>query len=231
MMAGAYTLSKNGHVRGDVLYGFFPPRLQAALDLTLYIVSSFPASSRSAGRATSTPANRGRSTSTRTSPPTARRSIRSRRSSRSPGSFLLIQGIVEIIRCVICLKQGHWPSREEDVEEVDVDKLKEMVHVKDEDIAKLDALVVAEGGARNEKGSLVRPVDHGGGRDHGLRADAGAVADDQRPPRAADAGADRRRHHARLSHRVHADGHGRDVRVARLPQRQNPRWRCSRRST
>ena len=35
MMAGAYTLSKNGHVRGDVLYGFFPPRLQAGLDLLL----------------------------------------------------------------------------------------------------------------------------------------------------------------------------------------------------
>ena len=51
------------------------------------------------------------------------------------GAFLLVQGIVEIIRCVICLKQGEWPSREEDVEEVDVDKLKEMVHVKDEDIA------------------------------------------------------------------------------------------------
>ena len=36
--------------------------------------------------------------------------------------------MVEIIRCTICLKQGRWPSREEDVEEVDVDKLKEMVH-------------------------------------------------------------------------------------------------------
>ena len=48
------------------------------------------------------------------------------------GAILLAQGIVEIIRCVICLKQGYWPSREEDVEEVDVDKLKEMVS--DEDI-------------------------------------------------------------------------------------------------
>ena len=36
MMAGAYTLSKNGHVRGDVLYGFFPPRLQAGLDLAIF---------------------------------------------------------------------------------------------------------------------------------------------------------------------------------------------------
>jgi hypothetical protein len=44
------------------------------------------------------------------------------------------RGIVEIVRCVICLKQGVWPSREQDVEEVDVDKLKKMVHVTDADI-------------------------------------------------------------------------------------------------
>ena len=42
MMAGAYTLAKNGHVRGDVLYGFFPPRLQAGLDLALYLVFFIP---------------------------------------------------------------------------------------------------------------------------------------------------------------------------------------------
>ena len=55
-----------------------------------------------------------------------------------------MQGIVEIIRCIICIKQGDWPSREADVEEVDVDKLKEMVHVKDEDIEKLDKFVVRQ---------------------------------------------------------------------------------------
>ena len=43
------------------------------------------------------------------------------------GLLLLIQGLVEIVRCVICLRTGDWPSREEDVEEVDVDKLKAMV--------------------------------------------------------------------------------------------------------
>src|SRR3989442_7785891 len=42
MMAGAYTLAKNGHVRGDVIYGFFSPRAQAAVDLTLYIVLFLP---------------------------------------------------------------------------------------------------------------------------------------------------------------------------------------------
>lgn len=41
-MSGAYALSKNGHVRGDVLYGFFPQRLQAGLDLTLYFVFFLP---------------------------------------------------------------------------------------------------------------------------------------------------------------------------------------------
>jgi hypothetical protein len=50
------------------------------------------------------------------------------------------------VRCVICLRQGAWPPREEDVEEVDVDKLKDMVHVKDADIEALDKYVVKEGG-------------------------------------------------------------------------------------
>jgi hypothetical protein len=52
----------------------------------------------------------------------------------------LAQGLVEMMRCVVCLKQGEWPAREQDVEEVDVDKLKEMVDVKDEDIAALSTL-------------------------------------------------------------------------------------------
>ena len=64
------------------------------------------------------------------------------------GAFLFAQGIIEIIRCIICIQQGQWPSREDDVVEVDVDKLKEMVHVKDEDIDKLDQLVVRQAGSK-----------------------------------------------------------------------------------
>jgi TRAP-type mannitol/chloroaromatic compound transport system permease small subunit len=64
------------------------------------------------------------------------------------GALILMQGIVEIIRCIICIRRGEWPSRQEDVQEVDVDKLKEMVHVKDEDIQKLDALVVHRGASK-----------------------------------------------------------------------------------
>ncbi len=148
MMAGAYTLSKNGHVRGDVLYGFFPPRLQAALDLALYIVFFIPgvialcwAGYRYAGESW---AIREHSNITADGPPI----YPFKTIIPVAGVFLLLQGVVEIIRCVICVKEGQWPSREEDVEEVDVDKLKAMVHVKDEDIAKLDAIVVA-----SEKGA------------------------------------------------------------------------------
>jgi TRAP-type mannitol/chloroaromatic compound transport system permease small subunit len=144
MMAGAYTLSKNGHVRGDVLYGFFPPRLQAGLDLTLYVVFFIPgvvalcwAGWRYAGESW---AIREHSNITADGPPI----YPFKTVIPLAGVFLLLQGTVEIIRCGICLAQGDWPSREQDVEEVDVDKLKAMVHVKDADIDKLDALVVAQ---------------------------------------------------------------------------------------
>jgi TRAP-type mannitol/chloroaromatic compound transport system permease small subunit len=142
MMAGAYTLAKNGHVRGDVLYGFFRPRTQASIDLVLYVVFFLPGivALTWAGWTFAQDAL----------------AIREQTFNADPlplypfkfviplaGAVLLLQGTVEIVRCVICLRDGHWPSREEDVEEVDVDKLKEMVHVKDEDIAALDRQVFA----------------------------------------------------------------------------------------
>jgi TRAP-type mannitol/chloroaromatic compound transport system permease small subunit len=137
MMAGAYTLAKNGHVRGDVLYGFFPPRVQATLDLILYFLFFIPgvialtwAGYKFAGESWA---------------------IGERSSIMADGpiiypfkTFIPIAGAF----CVLCIKTGEWPSREHDVEEVDVEKLKEMVHVKDEDIAKLDEYVVAHDGGK-----------------------------------------------------------------------------------
>ncbi|HZW13976.1 MAG TPA: TRAP transporter small permease subunit [Noviherbaspirillum sp.] len=134
MMAGAYTLAKNGHVRGDVLYGFFPPRLQAAIDLTLYFVFFIPGIVALvwAGYtyAAESWAINEHSTLTANGPPL----YPFKTVIPIAGVLLLVQGIVEIIRCVICLRQGEWPPRQKDVEEVDVDKLKEMVNVSDEDI-------------------------------------------------------------------------------------------------
>ncbi|MGH8633517.1 MAG: TRAP transporter small permease subunit [Burkholderiales bacterium] len=142
MMAGAYTLSKNGHVRGDVLYGFFTPRTQATIDLTLYIVFFIPGviALTYAGYyyAADSWAIRESSNITAGGPPY----YPFKTVIPMAGALILVQGIVEIIRCVICLKQGYWPSREADVEEVDVEKLKEELHVKDEDIQKLDEYVM-----------------------------------------------------------------------------------------
>lgn len=137
MMAGAYTLAKNGHVRGDVLYGFFPPRLQASIDLVLYVFFFVPGSIAMvyAGYiyAAESFAIREHSTITVDGPPL----YPFKAFIPVAGAMILLQGIVEIIRCVVCLRQGQWPSRVQDVQEVDVEELKEMVHVTDEDIAKL----------------------------------------------------------------------------------------------
>jgi TRAP-type mannitol/chloroaromatic compound transport system permease small subunit len=147
MMAGAYTLSKNGHVRGDVLYGFFEPRTQATLDLILYFLFFLP------GIVALTWAGWNFANESL--------AIRESTFSATPlplypfkfviplaGGMLLLQGLVEIVRCIQCIRDGEWPSREQDVEEVDVDKLKAMVNVKDEDIARLDQYVTREGKAQ-----------------------------------------------------------------------------------
>ena len=147
MMAGAYTLARNAHVRGDMLYGFFRPRTQATIDLTLYIVFFIPGvfALTYAGYfyAAESWAINERSTMVYGGPPI----YPFKAVIPVAGAILLAQGIVEIIRCVICLEQGEWPSREADVEEVDVEELKKMVHVKDEDIENLDKVI-----AQREKG-------------------------------------------------------------------------------
>jgi TRAP-type mannitol/chloroaromatic compound transport system permease small subunit len=130
MMAGAYTLSKAGHVRGDVLYGFFEPRTQAWVDLILYVLFFLP------GIVALTWAGWTFGVESL--------AIRESTFSATPlplypfkfmiplaGGMLLLQGLVEIVRCLQCIRDGHWPTREQDVEEVDVEKLKEMVHAED----------------------------------------------------------------------------------------------------
>jgi len=148
MMAGAYTLAKNGHVRGDVLYGFFSPRAQAGLDLILYIVFFIPGVVALAwagyNYAAESWAINEHSNITADGPPI----YPFKTIIPVAGVVLLAQGLVEIVRCIICLRQGAWPSREQDVEEVDVDKLKQMVNVKDEDIARLDSVGMNRDGKR-----------------------------------------------------------------------------------
>lgn len=134
MMAGAYTLAAKGHVRGDVLYGFFHPRVQATIDLILYIAFFIPGIVALVWAGWTffleSFAIRERSSIMSDGPPIWPFKF----FIPVAGALILIQGIAEIIRCIVCIREGDWPSRQQDVEEVDVDALKEMVHAEGADV-------------------------------------------------------------------------------------------------
>ena len=118
MFAGAYTLSRNGHVRGDFLYRNWPPKIQAWLDLVLYLLFFFPgilalciAGTLEADRAWMTGE---RSNSPATVPLAPFKTI-----IPIVGVLMLLQGIVEFIRCVQCIQTGKWPRRLRDIEELE----------------------------------------------------------------------------------------------------------------
>jgi len=120
MLCGAYTLAQNAHVRGDFLYSSMQPRLQASLDLVLYIVFFLPgiAALVYAGYyyAADSWHIREHSTVTAEGPPIYYfKSV-----IPIAGALVMLQGVAEIVRCVVCLRTGEWPSRLKDVAEIDV---------------------------------------------------------------------------------------------------------------
>jgi len=120
MLCGAYTLAQNAHVRGDFLYSSMRPRMQAGLDLVLYIVFFIPgiAALIYAGytfAADSWVINE-HSNVTANGPPV----YQFKAMIPLAGALVMLQGVAEIVRCVVCLKTGEWPSRLKDVAEIDV---------------------------------------------------------------------------------------------------------------
>jgi TRAP-type mannitol/chloroaromatic compound transport system permease small subunit len=120
MMCGAYTLAQNGHVRGDFLYGSFRPRTQATLDLVLYIVFFLPgiAALLKAGYDYAGDSWRidEHSNVTANGPPV----YHFKTVIPIAGALVMLQGLAEIVRCVVCLRTGRWPDRLKDAEEIDV---------------------------------------------------------------------------------------------------------------
>ena len=120
MMCGAYTLAQDGHVRGDFLYTNMKPRTQAWLDLLLYFLFFLP------GIAALIYAGYGyafdswhideHSNVTANGPPV----YPFKMVIPIAGALVLLQGLAEILRCVVCLRTGVWPERMSDVEEIDV---------------------------------------------------------------------------------------------------------------
>ena len=120
MMCGAYTLSKDGHVRGDFLYSSMRPRTQAALDLALYFLFFIPGILALVysgwGFAKLSWLIDEHSNVTANGPPV----YQFKAVIPIAGLLVMIQGAAEIVRCVVCLRTGHWPERLRDVEEIDV---------------------------------------------------------------------------------------------------------------
>jgi len=119
MMGGAYTLAQGGHVRGDFLYGSMRPRQQAALDLLLYFVFFLPGilALTWAGW-TYFQDSLGMHEQTFNATPLPLYPFKF--IIPTAGAIVLMQGVAEIIRCVVCLKTGEWPDRLTDAEEADV---------------------------------------------------------------------------------------------------------------
>jgi TRAP-type mannitol/chloroaromatic compound transport system permease small subunit len=124
-MAGAYTLSRGGHVRGDIVYRLWSPPTQAKLDLVLYVIFFFPGIFALiwAGVAHAEQSWRYREVSV-FSP--ANIPIYPLKTLLPIGAFFLaLQGAAEICRCLICIRQGEWPQRLHDVEELELQILKQ----------------------------------------------------------------------------------------------------------
>ncbi|TDR93841.1 TRAP transporter small permease subunit [Enterovirga rhinocerotis] len=134
MLAGAYTLAQNGHVRGDFLYSSMRPRTQASFDLVLYLVFFVPGIAALIYAGYDYAAMSWRigehSTTTADGPPV----YHFKTVIPIAGSLLLLQGVAEIVRCIICLRTGVWPSRLKDVAEIDVveEQLAQSEHVDEE---------------------------------------------------------------------------------------------------
>src|SRR5262245_58972551 len=120
MLCGAYTLALAGHVRADFVYIYLPPRGQAALDLILYFAFFIPgilgliyagydyaALSWRIGEHSPVTAEGPPVYHFKTVIPVA-------------GTLVMLQGMAEIVRCIVCIRTGVWPARLEDVEEIDV---------------------------------------------------------------------------------------------------------------
>jgi TRAP-type mannitol/chloroaromatic compound transport system permease small subunit len=120
MLAGAYTLAQNAHVRGDFLYSSMKPRTQAALDLFLYILFFLPGISALIYAGTDFAADSWRihehSSVTADGPPL----YHFKTVIPIAGALVMLQGFAEILRCIVCLKTGEWPARLKDVTEIDV---------------------------------------------------------------------------------------------------------------
>jgi TRAP-type mannitol/chloroaromatic compound transport system permease small subunit len=131
LMAGAYTLSRNGHVRGDVIYRLWPQRTQATIDLVLYILFFFPAILAFMYSGWNFALFSVRFLEVSIFSPAGVPVFPLKALIPVTGVFLFLQGVAEVMRCIICIRDGRWLARLHDVEEMETVILHEKEYIRE----------------------------------------------------------------------------------------------------
>jgi TRAP-type mannitol/chloroaromatic compound transport system permease small subunit len=139
LMAGAYTLSRNGHVRGDVIYRTWSQPTQAKVDLVLYILFYFPATLALMYAGWTFAAQSWRFKEVSVWSPANIPIYPMKTLIPIAGLFLFLQGVAEVLRCLQCIRMGSWPRRLHDVEELET----AILHAQEDGV-----IVDAPGGVR-----------------------------------------------------------------------------------
>jgi len=119
LMGGAYTLSRNGHVRGDVFYRLMPIKVQASIELVLYVIFFFPGIIALMYSGWGYAMDSVRIHEVSVNSPAGVPIWQLKLIIPAAGALLALQGIAEMLRCIVCLRSGAWPERLHDVEELE----------------------------------------------------------------------------------------------------------------
>ena len=119
MMAGAYTLATEAHVRGDVIYRLFPIKVQGWIDLILYFIFFFPGVIALSFYGYEYAAKTWMVKETSWKSPAQIEIYMAKSLIPLSGMLLTLQGISEVFRAIICIRTGHWPERDAGAEETE----------------------------------------------------------------------------------------------------------------
>lgn len=119
MMGGAYTLSRGGHVRGDFLYRLWPVRVQGGIDLLLYLIFFFPGVTALIFAGWKYAARSWQYGEVSVNSPAGIPIFQFKTVIVAAGILLFIQGIAQVLRCILAIRDGVWYAAEEDVEETE----------------------------------------------------------------------------------------------------------------
>lgn len=119
LMCGAYALAQDTHVRADVIYRLFPVRVQAGLDFVLYFLFFFPGILALVYYGYEIASDSWRWKEVSFNSPASIQIYFFKSLIPLSGGLLVIQGIAELVRCVMAMRSGVWPERLADVKETE----------------------------------------------------------------------------------------------------------------